>query len=217
MVSPIILDALPGLLEQRAMEAFQLCRPAQPEQVKKAQHLAMISHLHAAKLHRALYGMNRRLHITVPLHLAPYYVYFGSARSGLYPPAWVEQAFFVQGIDYRQVPRDFYEGDMFGIEIWCGCCGTLRATFPSRTRVHVIGACPLRHGNSSRLAVSNRLDPIRIELNGHGLGITAFGRSLRVPRARFQAYALLVTSPRGSMGTNAPWLDYNHRIPELAR
>jgi len=78
----VLAEALPTLLEQEALPWFCLCSSSPSKAAVRAMHLAMISFLHTAKVHRALYGRHRPHLPGIRIGLAPYLIFFGLPGLG---------------------------------------------------------------------------------------------------------------------------------------
>jgi hypothetical protein len=209
---PILAEALPTLLEQEALPWFCLCAASHSKAAVRAMHLAMISFLHTAKLHRALYGMHRPLLPAIRIGLAPYMIFFGLPGLGAgwgQAPASVFMSDFIQSSsEYPTVQPTALPVDTYSMELWCGCCGTLQGLSLTTATINLSGTCPRR---------SIHTDSVQLDLTRHGLSVCAFGHHFCVPKPRFHSFSLYLVSPRGVFAAYAPYLDLASQVPPLKR
>jgi hypothetical protein len=175
-------------------------------------HLAMISFLHTAKVHRALYGMHRPLPPAIRTGLAPYMIFFGlpglGAGWGQAPASVFMSDFIGSSSEYQTVQPTGSPAETYSMELWCGCCGRLQGLSLTTTTIYLLGTCPRR---------SVHTDSVQLDLTRHGLSLCAFGHRIYVPRPRFQSFSLYLVSPRGVFATYAPYLDLASQVPPLQR
>jgi hypothetical protein len=209
---PVLAEALPSLLEQEALPWFCLCSSSPSKAAVRAMHLAMISFLHTAKVHRALYGRHRPYLFGIRSGLAPYLVFFGRLGLGTgwgpAPATLFRRDFLQMSSEYQMAQPTAPLVETYSMELWCGCCGTLQGMSLTTATICLSGTCPRR---------SVHTDSVQVDLTCHGLAVRAFGHHFCVPRPRFHLFSLYLVSPRGVFATYAPYLDLASQASPLQR
>jgi hypothetical protein len=192
----VLAPVLPLLLGQHALPAFALCRPFKAEHIAAAISCA-ISHYFSILLRTRSMGGGGPAHRLPMRHAA----YFLRAQQNDRPLAYMARD-FLEWTTLEGPPRTGREGRL-RLELWCGCCGTLKAAWPTLATGQIVGACPMRH--MQRLFYfRHRPDRIQISSSPTLVKIRAFGQTVTIDKVDIDQDMQVAFHPRVRPQTGDP-------------